>query len=197
MCNYTTCDRLKWCTINCLCSVRLRTGTPQHKNSGWWLSRPRRMALAGQHSLQIQPHLWRDPHQQPVGAHSSPLHFVVRYTLFLFQQMSWFIWRHLGKIDDRLQFWNRQHDQPNMLQDLVLQHFFEAQTYKKVWALPSCWNLNLVPTHNTVVSSLTLWPYKSACCISCKTFSTCCWVIGLYSCLTYQSVKNIYWSSIP
>lgn len=66
-------------TYSCVFSVRLWSGTSEHKDSGWWECHSWSMALAGQHA----PHssrLWRDPHQWPVGAHSSPLHHNVRQT---------------------------------------------------------------------------------------------------------------------
>lgn len=68
-------------TPSCLCSVRLWGGTSQYKNSGWSECPSWVMALAGERTLSIISYLWRHPHQWPVGAHSSSLHYKVRYTL--------------------------------------------------------------------------------------------------------------------
>lgn len=79
----------------CPCSVRLWSGSSEHKDSGWGECHSWHMALAGQHAHQSSgvsfPHLWRDPHQWPVGTHSSPLHHNVREThqlLFYFLRFS-------------------------------------------------------------------------------------------------------------
>lgn len=85
-------------TPSCLCSVRLWGGTSQYKNSGWSECPSWVMALAGERTLSIISHLWRHPHQWPVGAHSSPLHYNVRYTLCFILYCTFLLETYVGTL---------------------------------------------------------------------------------------------------